>query len=220
MKSTIFKTFVFCNDNQKDNKTSAEVAQTEASDDFNYVVEQFADIRILRYQNPGWEKLTLKEQELVYYLTQSGLEGRDIIYDQNYRHNLKIRRALENVYATYEGDKNSDDWKNFETYLKQIWFANGIHHHYSKDKIKPNFSEDYLNTLLSETNTTLTGEAFDVIFNDKDAKQVDLTRGGDNALLSAVNFYAPNITNKDVQAYYATKRSPDPERPLALDRKR
>ena len=223
MKSTIFKTlvlcgllFVSCNNSQKDNKTSAEVAQTEASDDFNYVVEQFADIRILRYQIPGWEKLTLKEQELVYYLTQSGLEGRDIIYDQNYRHNLKIRRALENVYATYEGDKNSDDWKNFETYLKQIWFANGIHHHYSKDKIKPNFSEDYLNTLLSETNTTLTGEAFDVIFNDKDAKQVDLTRGGDNALLSAVNFYAPNITNKDVQAYYATKRSPDPERPLAF----
>jgi len=223
MKSTIFTTLVLCgllfascNDNQKDSQASPEVAQTEVADDFNYVVEQFADVRILRYQVPGWDKLTLKEQELVYYLVQSGLEGRDIIYDQNYRHNLKIRRALENVYATYEGDKNTDDWKNFETYLKQIWFANGIHHHYSKDKLKPNFSANYLNTLLAETNTTLTGEAFDVIFNDKDAKQVDLTRGGDNALLSAVNFYGPNITNKDVQDYYAKKQSPNPDRPLAF----
>ena len=95
---------------------------------FNYNVEQFADVKILRYQIPGWEKLTLKEQKLVYYLTQAGLSGRDIIWDQNYRYNLTIRKALENVYTNYTGDKESDDWKAFETYLKRIWFKIGRAH--------------------------------------------------------------------------------------------
>lgn len=208
---------VSCNDNQG-GKTAdtADVAKTEASDEFHHTVEQFADLRVLRYQVPGWEKLTLKEQELVYYLVQAGMEGRDITYDQNYRHNLKIRRALENVYTNYEGDKNSEDWKNFEIYLKRIWFSNGIHHHYSNDKMKPGFSAEYLNELLAATNTALEGEAFDVIFNDKDAKKVDLTRNADNALLSAVNFYSPDITNKDVHDFYAKMESPDPKKPLSF----
>lgn len=224
MKKTFFMTLAFsglllvsCNDNQG-GKTAdtADVAKTEASDEFHHTVEQFADLRVLRYQVPGWEKLTLKEQELVYYLVQAGMEGRDITYDQNYRHNLKIRRALENVYTNYEGDKNSEDWKNFEIYLKRIWFSNGIHHHYSNDKMKPGFSAEYLNELLAATNTALEGEAFDVIFNDKDAKKVDLTRNADNALLSAVNFYSPDITNKDVHDFYAKMESPDPKKPLSF----
>lgn len=203
-----------------DSKTAKDPSPTsdslEVKEDFDYTVEQFADLRILRYEIPGWDKLTLKEQKLVYYLVQAGMEGRDIIYDQNYRHNLKIRRALESVYTNYNGDKNAEDWKNFEIYLKRIWFSNGIHHHYSNDKFTPDFSADYLKQLLSETNTTLEGEAFDVIFNDKDSKKVNLARGSDNALLSAVNFYAPDVTNKDVEGFYSKLKSPNADKPLSF----
>jgi len=193
-------------------KTSSEVS---SSDTFNYNVEQFADIKVLRYQIPGWDQLTLKEQKLVYYLTQAGYSGRDIIWDQNYRHNLTIRKALENVYTSYEGDKNSDDWKNFETYLKRVWFSNGIHHHYSNAKFKPGFSSDYLKEILAATNTKLEGEAFEVIFNDKDAKKVNQSKGVDNVLVSAVNFYGPDVTNDDVASFYGKKESPNPEKPLS-----
>ena len=191
-------------------------AETEKTTEFDYTVEQFADIKVLRYQIPGWDKLTLKEQKLVYYLTQAGLEGRDIIWDQNYRHNLTIRKALENVYQNYEGDKSSDDWNNFETYLKRVWFSNGIHHHYSSDKLKPEFSSDYLKQLLADTNTTLEGEAFEVIFNDEDLKKVDQSNGIDNVAQSAVNFYGPGVTNKDVVDFYSKKKSPDAKKPLSF----
>ncbi|QNJ96777.1 dipeptidyl-peptidase 3 family protein [Constantimarinum furrinae] len=204
--------FFSCIDDKKEPKVETEVVE---SAEFNYNVDQFADLRILRYQIPSWDDLTLKEQKLVYYLTQAGLEGRDIMWDQNYRHNLAIRKALENVYTTYNGDKSTDDWKNFETYLKRVWFSNGIHHHYSNDKIKPDFSAEYLRTLLSETNSTLEGEAFDVIFNDKDSKKVNQAKGVDNVALSAVNFYGPNVTNKDVESFYAQKKSPNPDKPLS-----
>ena len=138
------------------------------------------------------------------------------MWDQNYRHNLKIRKALEHVYLNYSGDKNSADWKAFETYLKRVWFSNGIHHHYSNDKLKPEFSSDYLKQLLADTNTTLEGDPFDVIFNDADAKKVNQAKGVDNVGLSAVNFYGPDVTNSDVESFYAAKQSPNPEKPLSF----
>ena len=154
---------------------SAPEAQTqEAKKEFEFLSEQFADIKILRYQIPGFDELSLQQKKYVYYLTQAGLSGRDIMYDQNYRHNLKIRRALEKVYATYDGDKDSDDWKSFEVYMKQVWFANGIHHHYSNDKFSPKFSKDYLNGLLEQTGVTLEGDALEVIFNDTKIDQKDI----------------------------------------------
>jgi dipeptidyl-peptidase-3 len=171
---------------------------------FEYVVDQFADIRVLRYQVPGFEELALKEKELVYYLTQAGLAGRDIIWDQNYRHNLEIRNALENIYTKYAGDKSTYDWNSFEVYLKRVWFSNGIHHHYSNDKIKPGFSKEYLNYLLAETNTELKGEPFEVIFNEADSKKVNKKKGVDNVASSAVNFYAQDITDADVDEFYKT----------------
>lgn len=183
---------------------------------FNYKVDEFADVKVLRYKIPDWEKLSLKEQKLVYYLTQAGLSGRDIMWDQNYRHNLTIRKALESVYVNYTGDKSTDNWMAFETYLKRVWFSNGIHHHYSNDKLKPDFSADYLKQLLAETNTKLEGDAFEVIFNDKDAKKVNLAKGIDNVAQSAVNFYGPNVTNSDVQGFYKSKVSPNPEKPLSF----
>ena len=201
--------------NEKSDKNSDSMAVKDSTE-FNYNVEQFADLRILRYQIPGWEQLALKEQKLVYYLTQAGLSGRDITWDQNYRYNLTIRKAMETIYTRFHGDKESDEWKAFETYLKRVWFSNGIHHHYSNDKIKPGFSADYLRQLMADTETTLEGEAFDVIFNDKDAKKVNLGKGVDNVALSAVNMYGPNVTNNDVVNFYKNKVSPDATKPLSF----
>ena len=189
---------------------------TPISDDsFEFKVDQFADLSILRYQIPGWDELTLNEKELVYYLTQAGLAGRDIMWDQKYRHNLEIRSALENIYRNYVGDKKSDDWIAFEVYLKRIWFSNGIHHHYSNDKMFPDFTKEYFNELLISTDTNLEGEAYEVIFNDKDLKMVDKTKGVDNVLNSAVNFYGPNVTMEDATGFYAKKTQPDPTKPLS-----
>lgn len=207
--------FLFSCKAEKNEDRIVADAQTSQPADFNYAVEEFADIKILRYQIPGWENLTLKEQKLVYYLVQAGLAGRDIMWDQNYRHNLEIREALENVYSNYSGDKSGDDWKSFETYLKRVWFSNGIHHHYSNDKIKPGFSKEYFDTLLSDTNTQLSGEPYEVIFNDKDSKKVNLDESKGLIEGSAVNFYGPGISAKEVEAFYKKKTSPDPNRPLS-----
>ncbi|MCY2688493.1 dipeptidyl-peptidase 3 family protein [Salinimicrobium sp. TH3] len=206
--------FISCADSKVENP--AEVGEVAQTTDFDYQVDEFADIKVLRYQIPGWEDLSLKEQKLVYYLTQAGLSGRDIIWDQNYKHNLKIREALENIYTSYEGDKTSEDWKNFETYLKRVWFANGIHHHYSMDKLKPEFSKEYFDTLLAETGTELTGEAYEVIFNDMDAKKVNLDESKGLVEGSAVNFYGEGVTAQDVEQFYSNKKSPNPNRPLAF----
>jgi len=183
---------------------------------FSYFSEQFADLKILRYQIPGFENLSLDQKKLVYYLTEAGLSGRDIMYDQNYRHNLKIRRALENIHISYQGDKNNDQWKAFEIYLKRIWFSNGIHHHYSNDKFIPGFSSEYLQELLAETNIKLEKEAFNVIFNKEDGKKVnrDATKGIVKG--SAVNFYDPDITEKEVDTFYENLSVPNPKKPISL----
>ena len=186
---------------------SNETAQVvkEKATEFNYNVEQFSDIKVLRYQIPGFDDLDLRQKKLVYFLTQAGYEGREIIYDQNYRHNLTIKRALENVYTTFKGDKNSEDWKNFEIFLKKIWFANGIHHHYSNAKFVPAFSADYLTSILKETNTKLEGDAFEVLFNDKDAKKVNLDASKGLIKGSASNFYSSNVTAADIDVFYDAK---------------
>jgi len=179
--------------------------KNETSTQFNYLVEQFADVKIIRYQIPGFDELTLKQKQFVYYLTEAGMSGRDIMYDQNYRYNLKIRRALETIYQQFEGDKTTEDWKKFEIYLKRIWFSSGIHHHYGNDKFSPGFSKEYFDTLLSETNTTLSDEAAAIIFNDADAKKVNLDTSKGLLIGSAVNFYSSNVTAEDVDKFYAAR---------------
>jgi dipeptidyl-peptidase-3 len=183
---------------------------------FNFFSEQFADLKVLRYQIPGFDELSLNQKKLVYYLTEAGLAGRDIMYDQNYRHNLSVRRALENIYINYKGDRNSESWKNFEIYLKRLWFSNGIHHHYSNDKFDPNFSSEYLNGLLTSTETNLNEEAFNVIFNDQDAKKVNRDASKGLVIGSAVNFYGEDITEADVDGFYSKLKSPDPDKPLSF----
>lgn len=183
---------------------------------FNFFAEKFADIQVLRYQIPGFDELSLNQKKLVYYLTEAGLAGRDIMYDQNYRHNLSIRRALENIYTNFNGDKNSENWKNFEIYLKRIWFSNGIHHHYSNDKFDPGFSKEYLQSLLNETKSVLNEEAFSVIFDDNDSKKVNKDKSKGLVIGSAVNFYGEDITELDVDEFYGKMKSPDPKKPLSF----
>ena len=198
---------------QSDKKVAAK---SDENVPFDFFVEQFSDIKVLRYQIPGWENLSLKEQELVYYLTQAGSSGRDIMWDQNYKHNLKVRKALENIYQNYKGDKNNADWKNFEIYLKRVWFSNGIHHHYSSEKIKPDFSIAYFKSLLADTKTALFPEVTEILFNDVDSKKVNLDASKGLLEGSAINFYDKGITQKEVEDFYASKKSPDPKKPYSF----
>lgn len=206
---------------KKDAKVTDQDSQKEdveevVEEKFDHMVEQFADLKILRYQISSWDNLTLKEQKLVFYLTQAGLSGRDIMWDQNYRYNLTIRKTLEKIYTSYDGNKTSKDWKAFETYLKRVWFSNGIHHHYSNDKIKPEFSQGYLSSLLAATSTEVSKEVYESIFSDEDAKKVNQSKGIDNVALSAVNFYGTGVTNDDVTSFYAKMKSPDKNKPLSF----
>ena len=198
---------------QNDNKG---IAKQDENPPFSFFVEQFSDIKVLRYQIPGWENLSLKEQELVYYLTQAGNSGRDIMWDQHYKYNLKIRKALENIYLNYKGDKKNADWKNFEIYLKRVWFSNGIHHHYSSEKIKPDFSITYFKSLLADTKTVLSPEITEILFNDTDSKRVNLDASKGLLEGSAINFYDKGITQKEVEDFYASKKSPDPKKPYSF----
>ena len=191
---------------------TADVSKTKEVP-FEYIVDQFADIKVLRYQIPGWENLTLNEQKLVYYLTQAGTSGRDIMWDQHYKYNLKIRKALEQIY---QNDKTTGDWKNFEIYLKRVWFSNGIHHHYSNDKIKPQFSKNYFEKLLVSTKTSLSPAIVEIIFNDVDSKRVNLDESKGLLEGSAINFYDKGITAKEVEEFYAKMKSPDPAKPYSF----
>jgi len=197
------------------NTTAGTTPQEQTSTKGQNSIDRFADIEVLRYDVPGWNDLTLKEKEYVYYLSQAGYAGRDIIWDQNYKNNLTIRRALEHIYQNYKGNKTTEDWKNFEIYLKRIWFANGIHHHYSNDKMKPAFSRAYFNQLLKETNTPLNTTVADVLFNDIDNKKVNLDLNKGLVEGSAVNFYGEGVTADEAERFYANMKSPDPKRPLS-----
>lgn len=192
---------VFACQGKQEQPEVAEIQKVE-SKDFDFLSEQFADLKILRYQIPGFDQLNLQQKKYVYFLTQAGLAGRDIMYDQNYRHNLKIRRALENVYTNFSGDKTTEDWKNFEIYLKRIWFSNGIHHHYANDKFEPGFDRVYLEEILGATGTDLQGEALEVIFNQADSKKVNLDPDKGLVEGSAINFYASDMTTAEVDAFY------------------
>lgn len=186
---------------------AAPTVMAAKNSDFNYVVDRFADIEVLRYKVPGFEDLTLNQKKLIYYLTEAGIMGRDILWDQNGKYNLALRQLLENVYTGYKGDKNSADFKGFEKYLKQLWFGNGIHHHYSMDKFVPEFSEVWLKEQVSALPAdkvpsnldTLMRVVFDPQFM---AKRVNQAEGADLIVTSANNMYE-GVTQPEVEAYYA-----------------
>lgn len=186
---------------------AAPTVMAAKNSDFNYVVDRFADIEVLRYKVPGFEDLTLNQKKLIYYLTEAGIMGRDILWDQNGKYNLALRQLLENVYTGYKGDKNSADFKGFEKYMKQLWFGNGIHHHYSMDKFVPEFSEAWLKEQVSALPAdkvpsnldTLMRVVFDPQFM---AKRVNQAEGADLIVTSANNMYE-GVTQPEVEAYYA-----------------
>lgn len=198
------------------NSTTKESGQTTEST-FKVSADRFADLEVLRYEVPGFNELSAQQKELAYYLTEAALCGRDIIWDQKYKHNLRIRKVLEAVFETSKADRKSDNWKKFETYAKRVFFSNGIHHHYSNLKIMPEFDQTYFAELVNGVDATQLpldeGQSVEqlivmlnpVLFDAKvDNKIVDLASGIDNVVASANNFYE-GVTQQEVEAYYAGK---------------
>ena len=187
---------------------------------FDYVVDRFADLEILRYQVPGFESLTLKQKQLLYHLSEAALMGRDILFDQNCRYNLPIRRTLEAIYTSYKGDRQTTDFRALETYLKRVWFANGIHHHYAEDKFQPGFSAEFLKKAISQLDPALvpvrpgqsieafTEEICQVIL-DPTVLPKRTTQSGDQDLIqaSANNYYGEGLTQKEVEDFYASQKN-------------
>ncbi len=211
-------TMMSCSDNKK---------ISGPPENFKYAVESFADIRIQRYYVPGFEELTPKQKELVYYLYQASLSGRDIIYDQNFKHNLYIRRSLEAIVRTYNGDRSVPEFQQFMTYIKRVWFSNGIHHHYSSKKIQPEFSKEYLQQLLSGTDeyelpmqnqesiSGLYNNLIKYIYDPAVAPmKVNQAAGVDLIKTSAVNFYG-DVTQKEVEDFYKIMIDPNDSRPIS-----
>ncbi len=189
----------------------------ERAGDFNYFVDQFEDIRVLRYEVPGFESLSLQQKKYIYYLSEAALAGRDILWDQNFKYNLKIRKTIEAIIDSYTGDKDETQYKEFIVYAKRVFFANGIHHHYSGDKFIPGFSESYFTTLVKSTPQEKLplseGEDVEgfisgilpVIFDpDLYARKVEQRAGADMVAESASNFYE-GVTQKEVESFYAGK---------------
>ena len=179
-----------------------------AKDNFDYHVDRFADIEVLRYKVPDFEKLTPRQKAFVYYLTEAAIYGRDILWDQNNAANLQLRTVLEKIYTGYKGNRNDKEFKAFEQYLKQVWFGNGIHHHYSMDKFVPGFSRDFFRQQYKAagfTDQAVLDNLSDVIFNPKRyAKRVNQADGQDLIRTSASNLYDENVTQAEVEAYYAS----------------
>ena len=224
MLTTIFL-FAACGEGKKTDKET--IADDIDYATFEFKVDRFADIEILRYPVSGFSSLSLQQKELIYYLSQAALEGRDILWDQHNRYNLTIRRVCEGLYENYMGDKSTEDWKNFETYLKQIWMANGIHHHYSEDKIMPKFSQEYFTTIVKSVDPgrmpfrdgmaadeTLS-EILPVMFDPTVMpKRMSQAQGTDIVETSAVNFYE-GVTQKEVEDLYNSMKDPNDNTPVS-----
>jgi dipeptidyl-peptidase-3 len=207
---------------------SLEAAPFDAEDDFNYAADRFADIRMLRYQVPGFEDLSDQQKELLYYLSQAALSGRDIMFDQNYKHNLRIRRTLEEVLKNYAGARDTENFGHLTTYAKQVWFANGIHHHYSGLKFTPLFDEEYFNEVISAASPEsdfplregqsveqLITELTPILFDQNlDPKKVNTADGVDKVATSAVNFYE-GVTEQEVVDFYAALSASDDSTPIS-----
>jgi dipeptidyl-peptidase-3 len=207
----ILSAFFSCNEGGVKDANNTSKAKEE---NFDVMAESFADLQVLRYQVPGFENLSDKEKELVYYLYEASLCGRDIIYDQKSKYGLFIRKTIETIYGTYTGDKNSTDWKNFQDYCGRFWFSNGNHHHYGNEKFIPECKADYFKSLIMKSDTNAfpkeaneTIEAFwsrvnPLIYDMKiEPKCVDLRSGIDNVKASSNNFYE-GVTQKEVEAFY------------------
>ena len=208
--------------NQAENKKTSEEEK-----DFQFLTEQFADIKIMRYRIPGIEDLSLDQKKLIYYLGEAALAGRDIIFDQNYKYNLSVRRTLEEILKNYQGNRQTKGWIDFNVYLKRVWFSNGIHHHYSTDKFMPEFDQEYLATLINNSPGsvypllegqdlgTFTNWITKIIFDPEIApKRVNQNPEKDLIEQSACNFYE-GVNQEEVEAYYEDIRVPGDKTPIS-----
>ena len=187
------------------------------TDNFNYTNEQFADIQMLRYKVEGFEKLSLRQKTLIYHLSEAALAGRDILFDQNGRYNLRIREMLETVYRDYKGDRKSKDFQGLTLYLKRVWFSAGIHHHYGNEKFVPEFSEKWLRTTLAGLNYKVEDEVLDAIFNPNTFKmRVNQKDGDDLVLTSAGNYYGHDVTQAEAEQFYAERKPSGDPRPVMM----
>jgi dipeptidyl-peptidase-3 len=200
----------------------------DATGEFDYTVDRFADIQVLRYEAPGFENLSLRQKQLLYHLSEAALMGRDILFDQNCRYNLAIRHTLEAIYINYNGDRNQESFRELETYLKRVWFSNGIHHHYAEDKFIPGFTPEFLaDAIRSLDASTLPlrsgqsvadfiSELLPVIFDPAILpKRTVQTGEGDLILASANNYYAGGVTQKEVEDFYAKRKTPGDPTPVS-----
>ncbi|PHR23624.1 MAG: dihydrofolate reductase [Fluviicola sp.] len=211
--SLILATLLFsCGDSVEiEENSDAATNETEAGEQ----VDRFADVQVIRYNIVDFDKLTIDQKKLVYFMSQAGLAGRDIIYDQNNSFNLEIRNGLEHIIENYDGDKNTDDWKNLMVYTKQIWFANGIHHHYGMNKFTPKFSRGTLRDYIGKTGAKISNEAMKVIFDPNvAAKRKDKNADKDMIVASSNGFYGPGVTQDMVDAYYKEKINTNTDRPI------
>ncbi|MBQ9362055.1 MAG: dihydrofolate reductase [Bacteroidaceae bacterium] len=185
------------------------VSEKQAQEDFNYSDERFADLQMLRYKVEGFENLSLKQKTFIYYLQEAALWGRDILWDQNGKYNLRIRKVLEDIYLQYDGNKQDKDFRGFETYLKRTWFSNGIHHHYGSEKFVPEFSEAWFRDVIQKYNIQCEelDELCNVIFNPHILqKRVNLAEGVDLIMTSASNYYE-SVSQKEAEAFYAKQKA-------------
>lgn len=207
--------------------TNNEKNRDIKEDDFNYTLEQFADLRILRYQVPGFDELSLDQKKLLYYLGQAALYGRDIIWDQSGNYNLAIRQTLENIIVTYSGNRDNENFKNFEVYLKRVWFSNGIYHHYASNKFVPDFSKKYFKVLVAGSEVSgfptfrnnsvdeTIDELIKVIFDQEYLPlKICLDPSKDLVKSSAVNFYR-DVNQKEVEAFYAAMKDENDKTPIS-----
>ena len=190
--------------------------EENAKNDFRYTIDEFADIKIMRYTVPGWDSLTLRQKSLVYHLGEAAKYGRDIIWDQNFRYNLEIRHMLESILENYKGDRQGEEWEKFLTYAKRVFFSNGIHHHYAEDKILPECGREYFAGLMTEAgNVSDTETLLDVIYNPDLYPQRKYTEGDKDILrASAVNFYE-GVTKEEAERFYASMEVPGDDSPVS-----
>ena len=193
------------------------LSATAQTDDFKYTNEQFADIQMLRYKVEGFEQLSLRQKTLIYHLSEAALAGRDILFDQNGRYNLRIRDLLETVYRDYKGDRKSKDFQGLTLYLKRVWFSAGIHHHYGNEKFVPEFSEKWLRTTLASLNYKVEDEVLDAMFNPNTFKmRVNQKDGDDLVLTSAGNYYGHDVTQAEAEQFYAERKPSGDPRPVMM----
>ncbi len=213
-----------CDQGKKTAPTENAMKETK---EFKYLLEQFADLKIMRYQVPGFDELTLQQKKLVYYLSEAALCGRDILFDQNYKYNLKIRKTLEEIYKNYKGDRQTDNFKEFLVYLKRVWFSNGIHHHYSTDKFVPGFAPEYLSELITksedaqfpldngQTISDLIPEMTSLLFDPQVApKRISLDSSKDMIKASACNFY-DGVTQAEAEEFYNKLKDSNDKTPIS-----